>query len=155
MVIKKMISILMATAVSFDDVWQDNMIMSTKQPVKVATEVSKKPELAHRKSAKIAYVHRKKSVKFIDDVETDSSSSETEDTDVEEKATTVQLSKLLKEIKELREESLQQQSVNLTILYTSVAIVIILLVMLYHTSQKLHYTTDVLLWHLKSRGTSP
>ena len=144
-------------AVSFNDVWEDNFIMTQKvsSPAAVipsATSHGQPSKAISKKSAKLSHVHRKKKVKFSEDVDTDSSSSETEDTDVDEPINRIELQQLLRELKDMKEENNNQQTINTTILYTSVAIIIILLVMMYHTSQKLHYTTDVLLWHLKSKG---
>ena len=42
------------------------------------------------------------------------------------------------------------QYTNNIVLYASAATVLILLVTIFHTQNRLHYTTECLLWYLKS-----
>ena len=143
-------------AISFDEAWGNQIIMTplnTSPSVESEhgmVEVKSKASARHsilpsNREHKSKHKHRRK-VKFVDPIDTDSSSGSDTETDIEDSDT----SRIIAQLKELREENIAQSKINWTITYTSIAVIVILLVLVFHTSQKLHYTTDVLLWYLKT-----
>ena len=148
-------------AISFDEAWSGNLLTTTIQyPSQVSIDSEHEVTSANKKmqSAKYSALesrehrhknkHYKRKVKFVEPLlDTDSSDSGSES---ESEAGTCEMKSILSQLKELREENLAQSTINWTITYTSVAVIVILLVLVFHTNQKLHYTTDVLLWYLKT-----
>lgn len=61
---------------------------------------------------------------------------------------------LVQEIKHLRKEHTKQNSINTAVIYGTIIICVLLLVMTLHTYNRLHYTTECLLWHAR-HGSAP
>ena len=59
------------------------------------------------------------------------------------------LSELMAELRALRKETARQVGVNTSILYAVAVVALILLVVILHTYNRLHYTTECLLWYAK------
>ena len=60
-----------------------------------------------------------------------------------------QLSALVAELKALRKDQTRQQAMNMTVVYGAAAISVVLLVIVLHTQNRIHYTTESLLLNMK------
>ena len=56
---------------------------------------------------------------------------------------------LIAELRALRKEHTRQQQANVAVVYGAAAISVVLLVILLHTLNRIHHTTECLLWNAK------
>lgn len=135
-------------AVSYDDAW-NNQIIETSKPSISAKIVDvlpiaeppaqSKPSVTFKRAHRpTGHTVRRRRVESMD--------SES-DSDDDTCHTSLKIQKEMRDLRSMYENNLY---VSNAILYTSVAIVIILLVTVFHTQSRLHYTTECLLWCLKS-----
>lgn len=149
-------------AVSFDDAWNTQIIPNhTIDPV-VSAKLAQETATVHPESPPepLPRPHAKRARRQEERFESrrrrvESSESDSEDSECDS-VSSVQKSKsaIEQELRDLRSIYESSQHINNVILYVAAATVIILLITVFHTQSRLQYTTECLLWYLKSSKVS-
>lgn len=158
-------------AVSFDDAWNTQIIEEkkpthlpeisskfvrvTEEEAEISNEMHTKPKRYRPEEHSTIRKRRRRYVDPDSDSESsDIQSSESESEPESEPESVMDKHELISEIRDLRERYEHNVHMNNILLYTAVTMVIILLVTVFHTQNRLHYTTECLLWYLKSSRIS-
>jgi len=155
------------SGVSFDEAWNNQIIhpptaaptappnaapqfVSAKLVEEIVAEPTPKVPRGYAKRARRSESHIEHKKRKVDESES-SDYSDDSDSDSEARGDKFVMQQELRELRSIYEKNLY---LNNIVLYASAATVIILLITIFHTQKRLHFTTECLLWHLKSAKVS-
>lgn len=158
------------SGVSFDEAWNNQIIhppnaapnAAPHVPMSVSAKLveeiaAEQPEPTPRvprgyaKRARRSESHIQHKKRKVDESESDYSDDSDSDSSVETRGDKFVMQQELHELRSIYEKNLY---LNNIVLYASAATVIILLITIFHTQKRLHFTTECLLWYLKSAKVS-